>query len=63
MPGAVLLIGYTGLAGGPLLAGLTASLISDAAVMLLTAIAGLLIVLIAVFLPDAGGARTESAAT
>jgi MFS family permease len=63
VPGAVLLIGYTGLAAGPLLAGLTASLISDAAVMLLTAIAGLLIVLVAILLSESGGARTVSSAT
>jgi MFS family permease len=54
VPGAVLLVGYTGLAGGPLLAGLTASLISDAVVMLLPALGALLIMAVALRLrrPD-----------
>lgn len=41
--GAVLLIGYIGLAGAPFLAGLVATLINARSVMVLTAIAGLLV--------------------
>jgi MFS family permease len=45
--GAVLLIGYVGLAAAPFLAGLVATLISARVVMALTAVAGLLVVTIA----------------